>query len=65
MKEEPDQSEPVEKQLTVGEAAEALGVDTFTVFSLIQRGNLISARARGGEITVPASKLAKLTGKGR
>jgi excisionase family DNA binding protein len=65
MTEEPSTSEPVEKQLAVSEAAQALGVDTFTVFSLIQRGKLIPARSRGGEITVPASELAKLMEKGR
>lgn len=55
----------MDQQLTVREAAQALGVDTFTVFSLIQRGKLIPARSRSGEITVPASELAKLTEKGR
>jgi hypothetical protein len=57
--------EPAENQLTVGEAAQALGVDSFTVFSLIQRDKVIPSRSSAGEITLPVSELAKLTEKGR
>ena len=73
MNEEPNQfpqsggnaSEPVTKQLTVNEAAQALGVDSFTVFNLIQRDKVIPSRSSAGEITLPVSELAKLTKKGR
>jgi len=60
-----DASEPPENQLTVNEAAQALGVDSFTVFSLIQRDKVIPSRSSAGEITLPVSELAKLTEKGR
>jgi excisionase family DNA binding protein len=54
-----------QKLLTVSEAAELLGVDSFTVLSLIQRGKVIPSRAPSGEITLAKRELAKLTGKGR
>ncbi len=53
-----------DKRLTIEEAARELGVDSFTVFSLIQRGRVNPDRASSGEITVPASELAKLMEKG-
>jgi hypothetical protein len=53
------------ESLTVNEAAELLGVDYFTVLSLIQRGKVIPSRSASGEITLPKRELAKLTGKGR
>ena len=73
MNEEPNQlqqfggnaSEPVTKHLTVSEAAQALGVDSFTVFSLVQRDKVIPSRSSAGEITLQESELAKLTAKGR
>src|ERR1017187_5158863 len=56
-------SEP--SQILVSRAAQALGVDTFTVLSLIQRDELVPTRASSGEITLPQSELIKLIGKRR
>ena len=69
MNEEPEQiklhgedaSGPAVKQLPVNEAAQVLGVDAFTVFSLIQRGKITPARSPSGEITIPETELARLT----
>ena len=52
-------------QILVSRAAQALGVDTFTVLSLIQRDELVPTRASSGEITLPKSELIKLIGKRR
>lgn len=52
-------------QLTVSEAADVIGVDSFTMLSFIQRGKVNPARSPSGEITVPESEMAKLTEKGR
>lgn len=60
-----DATAPVQESVTVNEAAQLLGVDSFTVLSLIQRGKVIPSRALSGEITLARSELAKLTGKGR
>jgi hypothetical protein len=38
-----------------------LGVDSFTVFSLIQRDKLVPSRSPTGEIVLTPSELAKLT----
>lgn len=71
MNEEPEQiklhgedaSGPAGKQLTTGEAAEVLGVDAFTIFSLIQRGRISPARSPSGETTIPETELDRLTEK--
>jgi excisionase family DNA binding protein len=60
-----DGTAPAQESLTVNEAAQLLGVDSFTVLSLIQRGKVMPSRAPSGEITLARSELAKLTGKGR
>jgi len=60
-----DTSEPTEKQMTVNEAAYAIGVDSFTILGLIQRGKLKPARSPWGEIMVPKSELIRLIEKGR
>lgn len=51
--------------LTITQAAEAMGVDTFTMLGFIQRGTINSTRSQSGEITVPESELAKLMENGR
>ena len=50
-----------ESQLSVQEAARALGVDSFTLLGFIQRDRLTAARSPSGEITIPESELARLT----
>ena len=60
-----DTSEPTEKQMTVNEAAHAIGVDSFTILGLIQRGKLNPARSPSGEIMVPKGELIRLIEKGR
>jgi hypothetical protein len=59
-----DASGSAQESLTVNEAAQLLGVDSFTVLSLIQRGKVIPSRSPSGEITLARSELAKLTGNG-
>jgi len=56
-----DASAPANKPLTVSEAARKLGMDSFTVFSLIQRDKLVPSRSPTGEIVLTPSELAKLT----
>jgi predicted site-specific integrase-resolvase len=73
MNEEPQETEPPmsnttsppSQQLTINQAADAIGVDVFTMLSLIQRGKVNPTRSPSGEIIVPEGELAKLTGKGR
>ncbi len=60
-----DATASAQESLTVSEAAQLLGVDSFTVLSLIQRGRVIPSRAPSGEITLARSELAKLRGEGR
>ena len=57
-------SEPAVKQLTVSEATQMLGVDSFTVVSLIQRDKLLPSRSLTGEIVLTPGELAKLTQEG-
>jgi predicted site-specific integrase-resolvase len=52
-------------QLTVDQAADAIGVDSFTMLSFIQRGKVNPTRSPSGEVTVPESEVAKLTERGR
>ena len=52
-------------QLTVNEAAYAIGVDSFTILGLIQRGKLKPVRSPSGEIMVPKGELIRLIEKGR
>ena len=48
-------------QLTVSEAADTIGVDSFTILGLIQRGKINPTRSPSGEIVVPKSELVRLT----
>jgi hypothetical protein len=52
-------------QLTVSEAAYTIGVDSFTILGLIQRGKLKPARSPSGEVLVPKGELISLLEKGR
>ena len=52
-------------QLTVNEAAYAIGVDSFTILGLIQHGKLNPARSPSGEIMVPKGELIGLLEKDR
>jgi hypothetical protein len=52
-------------QLTVNEAAYAIGVDSFTILGLIQRGKLKPVRSPSGEVLVPKGELIRLIEKGR
>jgi hypothetical protein len=52
------------RQLTVNEAADAIGVDSFTMLSFIQRGKVNPTRSPSGEVTVLERELAKLTERG-
>ena len=54
-----------ESRLSVGEAARALGVDSFTLLGFIQRDRLAATRSPSGEITIPESELARLTNSER
>ncbi len=73
MNEERQQSQPstgntitsTSVQLTVSEAAYTIGVDSFTILGLIQRGKLKPERAPSGEIMVPKGELIRLIEKGR
>jgi predicted site-specific integrase-resolvase len=47
--------------LTVNEAADAIGVDSFTMLSFIQRGRVNPTRLPSGEVTVPENEVARLT----
>jgi predicted site-specific integrase-resolvase len=60
-----DTTASASRQLTVNEAADAVGVDSFTMLSFIQRGRVNPARSPSGEVTVPESELTKLTERGR
>jgi predicted site-specific integrase-resolvase len=73
MNEEPQQIQPptsnttapASQQLTITQAADAIGADLFTMTSFIQRGKVNPTRSPSGEILLPESELAKLTEKGR
>jgi hypothetical protein len=54
-----------ESQVSIPEAARALGLDSFTLLNLIQRDRLTVTRSHSGEITIPESELARLTGRER
>ena len=60
-----DMTTSASRQLTVNEAADAIGVDSFTMLSFIQRGKVNPARSPSGEVTVPESELVRLTERGR
>jgi predicted site-specific integrase-resolvase len=53
------------RRLTVNEAADAIGVDSFTMLSFIQRGKVNPTRSPSGEVMVPESEVTKLTERGR
>ena len=73
MNEERQQSQPstgnsiasTSVQMTVNEAAYTIGVDSFTILGLIQRGKLKPVRSPSGEIMVPKGELIRLIEKGR
>ena len=52
-------------QLTVDQAADAIGVDSFTMLSFVQRGKVNPTRSPSGEVTVPESEVSKLIERGR
>ena len=54
-----------ESQVSIPDAARALGLDSFTLLNLIQRDRLTVTRSPSGEITIPESELARLTGRER
>ena len=49
-----------ETQVTTAEGASALGVDSFTVYSFIQRDRIRAIRSPSGEFNIPKSELARL-----
>lgn len=53
---------PDTKSLSVNEAAKELGLDTFTLLGLIQRGKVITERS-ASEIVVPEQELLGLKGE--
>jgi predicted site-specific integrase-resolvase len=56
-----DISQPTEAPAqTVSQAAETLGVDSFTVLTFIQEGRLNPGRTSSGEITISQAELSKL-----
>ena len=73
MNEERQQSQPstgdtiasTSVQFTVSEAAYTIGVDSFTILGLIQRGRLNPARSPSGEVLVPKGELIRVIEKGR
>ena len=46
--------------MTTAEGASALGVDSFTVYSFIQRDRIRAIRSPSGEFNIPKSELARL-----
>jgi len=60
-----DMTTSASRQLTVNEAADAIGVDSFTMLSFIQRGRVNPTRSPSGEATGPESEVTKLTVRGR
>src|SRR5205085_5973467 len=63
MKEQETPKAGRESQVSVREAARALGVDSFTLYSLIQRDSVTATRSPAGEITIAESEVARLTGR--
>jgi hypothetical protein len=57
-------TEPGSRCLTIAQAADAIGVDSFTMLSFIQCGKVNPTRSPSGEIMVPESELALLMKKG-
>ncbi len=53
-------AEPERLAYSIKEAADLLGVDYFSVYRLIQRGNLRACRALRGKLLVPRSELLRL-----
>jgi len=54
-----------ESQVSVRDAARTLGLDSFTLYSLIQRDHVNVTRSPSGELTISESELARLTGRQR
>lgn len=50
------------KELRIGEAAEALGVQVETIRRWERRGLIKTKRTRGGQRTVPSSEIKRLRG---
>ena len=58
--EQPNQPATERLAYSVQEAADMLGVNYFSVYLLIQRGNLKVSRVLRGKLLVPRSELLKL-----
>ncbi len=54
-----------ESQVLIRDAARTLGLDSFTLYSLIQRDHVNVTRSPSGELTISESELARLTGRQR
>ena len=57
---EADAKEPERLAYSIHEAASLLGVDYFSVYRLIQRGNLHACRALRGKLLIPRTELLRL-----
>ena len=53
---------PGQSALAIDKSAAALGLDEFSLFSLIQAGEIKVARATSGEMVIPESELERLAG---
>jgi predicted site-specific integrase-resolvase len=61
MDERPGQTNAeAEPQVSTAEGASALGVDSFTVYSFIQRDRIRATRSPSGEFKIPKSEVARL-----
>ena len=54
-----------ESQVSVRDAARTLGLDSFTLYSLIQRDRVTPTRSPSGEITISEAELTRLTDRQR
>ena len=54
-----------ESQVSVRDAARTLGLDSFTLYSLIQRDHVNVTRSPSGALTIGESELARLTRRQR
>ena len=51
--------------ISVADGACVLGLDSFTIYSFIQRDRLTATRSPSGEIMIPETELARLAGRER
>ncbi len=54
-----------ESHVSVRDAARTLGLDSFTLYSLIQRDRVNVMRSPSGELTIAESELGRLTSRQR